>query len=200
MIELLTRCEEINQFLPFILSVLVERTNCIDLEGIANLPEVMRPPPGQKPKIIVRLQEQSEEIRSLYCRLMQKILGLTEAEVLRNYLDDVINIIRTFVMDPCGDIQKEGCETLQILCKSYKNILLNYTQTMGKAILLPLISKKSKIRIAALEALNSVFKCGLWKYNAFVFEDLIGFRDPNSVPIKDFYSVNYMLNLAHNSC
>lgn len=149
-IELLSRCEEINPFLPFILSMLVERTNCVDLEGIASLPEVMRPPPGQKPRVIIRLQEPSEEVRMLYCKLMQKLMGLTEAEIIRNYLDDVINIIRTIVMDPCGDIQKEGCETLQILCKTYKNILLNYTQTMGKAILLPLISKKSKIRIAAL--------------------------------------------------
>jgi hypothetical protein len=87
-----------------------------------------------------------------------------------------------------------------MLCKAYKNILLNYTQTMGKAILLPLISKKSKIRIAALEALNSIFKCGLWKFNAFVFEDLIGFRDPNSILIKDFYSVLVFPNLADNQC
>lgn len=54
-------------------------------------------------------------------------------------------------------------------------------------MLLPLISKKSKIRITGLEALTAIFWCGLWKYNAFVFENLIGFRDPNSVPIKDFY-------------
>lgn len=76
------------------------------------------------------------------------------------------------------------------MCKAYKNILLNYTQTMCKALLLPLVSKKSKIRVAALQALNAALQCGLWKFNAFVFEDLIGFRDPNSVPIKDFYNVS----------
>lgn len=58
-------------------------------------------------------------------------------------------------MDPCGDIQKAACDTLKILCKTYKNLLLHYTQTICKALLLPLISKKSKIRIAALEALNA---------------------------------------------
>lgn len=42
----------------------------------------------------------------LYCKLIQKLLGLTDVEVIRNHLDDIINIIRTFVMDPCGDIQK----------------------------------------------------------------------------------------------
>jgi hypothetical protein len=43
---------------------------------------------------------------------LQKILGLTEADILRNHLDDIVNIIRTLVMDPCSDIQKAGCETL----------------------------------------------------------------------------------------
>jgi hypothetical protein len=73
-------------------------------------------------------------------------------------------------------------------------ILLHYTELMGRAVLLPLVSKKSKIRIAGLNALTAVFWCGLWKYNAFVFENLIGFRDPNSVPIKDFYEPSHNIN------
>lgn len=56
-----------------------------------------------------------------------------------------------------------------MFCKAYKNILLHYTESLGRAVLLPLISKKSKIRIAALTALNRVLECGVWKYNAFVF-------------------------------
>ncbi len=56
------------------------------------------------------------------------------------------------------------------------------------------MSKKSKVRIAALEAYGSVLLCGVWKYNAVVFEILIGFRDPNSVPLKDFYSPSYNIN------
>ncbi len=65
---------------------------------------------------------------------------------------------------------------------------------MGRAVLLPLVSKKSNIKIAAIKALTAIFWCGLWKYNAFVFENLIGFRDPNSVPIKDFYEANHNVN------
>jgi hypothetical protein len=33
-------------FLPYIFSVITERVNCHDLEGILNVPEVMKPPPG----------------------------------------------------------------------------------------------------------------------------------------------------------
>ena len=81
-------------------------------------------------------------------------------------------------------------------------ILLHYTEIMGRAVLLPLVSKKSKIRMAALDALTAILWCGLWKYNAFVFENLIGFRDPNSVPIKDFYepsnNINYFATFVND--
>lgn len=74
---------------------------------------------------------------------------------------------------------------------------------MARGLLYPLISKKSKIRIAALEAMGSVLECGIWKHNAFVFEILTGFRDPNSIPIKAFYepmhNVNYLASLITDS-
>lgn len=77
-------------------------------------------------------------------------------------------------------------------------MLLHFTEKMGRALLHPLVSKKSPIRIAALESLSSVLLCGVWKNNAFVFEVLTGFKDPNSVPIKAFYEpmhhINYLVN------
>ena len=65
---------------------------------------------------------------------------------------------------------------------------------MARALLLPLVNHKSKIRIAALSALTSVLYCGVWKHNAFVMEILIGFRDPNTVAIKDFFEYSTKLN------
>ena len=66
-----------------------------------------------------------------------------------------------------------------------------------------MISKKSKVKIVAIEAIGSVLKCGIWKHNAFVFEILTGFRDPNSVPIKAFYepihNINYLATLIIDS-
>lgn len=78
-------------------------------------------------------------------------------------------------------------------------MLLHFTEPMARALLFPIISKKSKIRIAALEAMGSVLECGIWKHNAFVFEILTGFKDPNSMPIKAFYepmhNINYFASL-----
>ena len=36
--------------------------------------------------------------------------------------------------------------------------------------------------------------CGVYKYNANIVEGLIGFRDPNIVPVKDFYEPSTRLN------
>ena len=120
-------------------------------------------------------------------KLVEKIIGMTELSTMRNHVDSMVNILRALAMDPSGDIQYAACGVLETFCGQYKNILLHYTEALGRAILLPLISKKSKIRVAALDALNSVLECGVWKYNAFVFEILIGFKDPNTVAIKEFY-------------
>lgn len=100
---------------------------------------------------------------------MEKIVGLVDTNAMRRFLDDMVNVIRALVMDPSGEIQLNACNLLGVFCESYKNILLNYTETMGRAILLPLISKKSKIRISALNTLNKILLCGVWKFNAFVF-------------------------------
>lgn len=44
-------------------------------------------------------------------------------------------------------------------------------------------------------ALKSIFMyCGVWKYNANIMEHLIGFRDPNLVPIRDFYESTTKIN------
>lgn len=65
---------------------------------------------------------------------------------------------------------------------------------MARSILLPLVNKKSKVKIAALDSLTQIMHCGCWKYTADVVEMLIGFRDPNSVPIKDFFEPSTKFN------
>ena len=35
---------------------------------------------------------------------------------------------------------------------------------------------------------------GTWKFSYEIFENLVGFRDPNSVPIKEFYEPSTRLN------
>lgn len=65
---------------------------------------------------------------------------------------------------------------------------------MARSLFTALVDKRSKVRIAGLKALYQVFFCGVWKYNANIMEHLIGFRDPNIVPVKDFYESTTRLN------
>lgn len=72
--------------------------------------------------------------------------------------------------------------------------MLHFAENMGRSLFTSFVSKHAKVRMAGLRALYQVFFCGVWKFNANIMEHLIGFRDPNLVPIKDFYEVSTKLN------
>ena len=61
--EILSRLGDLDQHLKYIFSMLVERTNCDDLEGIRGMDEKMIPDPGQKPKLLSEVIETSEVAR-----------------------------------------------------------------------------------------------------------------------------------------
>lgn len=107
-IETLSRCDNIRTFLPYIFEALKDRTNCVDLEGIDKVPEKMRPQPGQKPKVMLKVNETCEEIRQLYSSLIKRIIMLLEQDKqeMARHLDDMVNILRALVMDPAPDVQK----------------------------------------------------------------------------------------------
>lgn len=65
---------------------------------------------------------------------------------------------------------------------------------MGRSLFTSLINKHANCRIAGLKALYYVFFSGSFKFSANLMEHLIGFRDPNVVPIKDFYEASTKLN------
>ena len=89
---------------------------------------------------------------------------------------------------------------MMLFCDTYCSMLNNFAKLLGGALYTALTHKHSDVRIEALRALNSIFRAGEYKSNAFIAEDLIGYRDPNVVPIKDFYEpstkLNYLAMLA----
>ena len=97
-------------------------------------------------------------------------------------------------MDPFYEVQRASCRNISEFSRSFRAILLHFSEILARSLLLPLVSKKSKVKIAAIEALGQVLQCGVYKYNANIMEILIGFRDPNSVPIKDFYEASNKIN------
>ena len=56
------------------------------------------------------------------------------------------------------------------------------------------VHRHSKVRMAGLNALFDVLLAGQWKTSVNVLEHMVGFRDPNIVPIKEFYDPSFKVN------
>lgn len=102
--EIVSRVEDIEPHLKYIFSVLISRTNCHDLEGIEGVPEVMQPSPGQKPKLMTQLIEPNEVARRLLLNLAFTLVEVIEEDEMRLYINEMVNIVRVFLMDPFGEI------------------------------------------------------------------------------------------------
>jgi hypothetical protein len=201
--ELIARCEDVSHFLPYIFTVLVERLGAVDLEGIQDIPEQMRPNPSQKPQILKSPPENSEEIRLLIAELVM-VLVCTGLENFINIIDEVTNVLRALAMDPANsNVMIEACRAISEMCRNAPKLLLHYSEGLARSLFTCLVHKHSRVRTAGLEALGQVLYAGAYKYNAKIMELLIGFRDPNLVPIKDFYEpstkINYLARFVNDS-
>lgn len=58
---------------------------------------------------------------------------------------------------------------------------------MGRSLFTAFVHRHAKVRMAGLRALFDVMLSGQWKTSYAVLDHMVGFRDPNIVPIKDFY-------------
>ena len=65
---------------------------------------------------------------------------------------------------------------------------------MGRSLFTAMVHKHAKVRCAGLKALFDIMVCGQWKTSVEVLQHMVGFRDPNVVPIKDFYDPKSKVN------
>ena len=136
--------------------MLCDRLNCIDLEGVSNVPEVMRPPPSAKPQMMTKLNEPSEEIRLTLAEFISLVVEITPPEHFIQHIDALVNILRSLCMDPHGAVQREACTCVSSLCRHAPNVVHHFTQFLARSLLTPLCHKHSKVRIQAVEALSQV--------------------------------------------
>ena len=182
---------------PFIFSAFVYKFDCDDLEGIGHLPEDIRPTPSTKPHRVSKITENSEEIRMKYVILLKTLVVLNEEIDIDEYdlfINDIVNITRCLIMDTCNDVILSATILTKELALRFKTKLYHFNSLIARSLFLPLIKQQSKLRIAALEAIDALLLCSPFKKNYEILEGLIGFRDPNIVPIKDFYEPNTKLN------
>ncbi len=206
LIYLYAYCVNLTKFLPFIFSALANKLQCDDLEGYGNMPEDIRPTPSQNPQKIIKVTENIEEIRILYLKLLETIICHENAvkDDFRLFVQDIVNITRTLCMDPAPNVVCTACNFCNTLAMNFgKDLLFYFNSILSRGVLYALSHKQAKLRIAALDALDKLMYCSPNKKNVEIMEQLIGFRDPNIVPIKDFYEVstkfNYLAFLSSDS-
>ena len=183
---------------------MVDKIECQDLEGYNNIPEEMRPNHSQKPQKIIKITENCEEIRILYLKLLETIIFQDyDKDQLRMFVQDLVNINRALAMDPCPNVILEALEFMKKISIHLKDLLFHFNAIMARSLYLSLTHRQSKIRFSALEALEKLMYISPFKKNIEIMEQLIGFRDPNLVPIKDFYEpsvkINYFALLSTDS-
>lgn len=201
--ELIARCgDDITSHIKYIIDVLIQRLNCHDLEGVEGVDPKMLPSPSQKPHKMVKIVEESEQVREQLLNLASVLMEVCTAEHLRPFMDEVISIISALLMDPSPDIQAGACRLMSQFVVNFKELVYHFTVKLARALLLPLTSRKSFIKIAAIQALHDLMFCGTWKYTTDVFDILVGFKDPNYVAIKEFYeschNINYLAMLINS--
>lgn len=110
------RCDDITIAFPYLFPILIERLNAVDIEGVEHLPDALKPPPSQKPQVIIDPVEHSEEVstfnyflkvRILIAEMVSIMISSTIPECFRHYLDDLCAILRVLAMDPSGLVIKE---------------------------------------------------------------------------------------------
>ena len=154
----------------------------------------MKPPAIQKPQVMTQLVEPSEEVRLVLAEIVTVMIQQTVFDCLRAYIDAFTNIIRALCMDPYGNVIIEGCNAMVEFCYNGGDQLLHFAENLSRSLFTAYTSKHAKVRIAGIKAFHQVLYCGLWKFNANIMEHMIGFRDPNVIPIKDFYEYTTRLN------
>ena len=203
LIYLYSNCVNLTKFFPFIFSALSNKLECDDLEGYGNLPEDIKPTPSQNPMKIIKVTESVEEIRVLYVKLVETIINHDNVnkDDFRLFVQDIVNITRTLCMDPAPNIVFCACGLTKNLAENFgKDLLFYFNSILSRGLLYALAHKQAKLRVAGLEAMDKLMYCSPYKKNVEILEQLIGFRDPNVVPIKDFYEpstkFNYMAFLS----
>uniref|UniRef100_A0A0G4F9Y2 Uncharacterized protein n=1 Tax=Chromera velia CCMP2878 TaxID=1169474 RepID=A0A0G4F9Y2_9ALVE len=190
---------DITPALDYVFPVLVGRMGSADIDGVAHLPTVMRPDPEQKPTEI-RPVEECEEVRLELLRLIALLLERCPEEAVYSHVDEATGLLRAACMDPCPDMKLKGCGMLKQFCLHHSPLLFHFTETLGRCLTSCFVHQHGRVRLAAIDALTAVLHCGLYKYNACVIEMMIGWFDPNVVPIKAFYEnfnkVNYLAALV----
>lgn len=160
---LIARVDKPADYLSFVLEKLIERTNCINLTGMEHLAPEMQPQNNQKPHYMNDYSEDVEEIRMIYAQIVNEVIECCGLEAVLEHMSTLVGLLRVLLMDRARAIQIYACQVVANFITDYKDYLPNFAVMLIQALLLPLVSKKFRVRLAALKALKELMYVGSFK-------------------------------------
>ncbi|CAK9011892.1 Dynein axonemal assembly factor 5 (HEAT repeat-containing protein 2) [Durusdinium trenchii] len=146
---------------PYIFPSLVARLGSEDLDGVAHLPEIMRPDPEQKPTEIAQPVEDSEEVRLQLGHFVASLLSRCSPTQIYSYIDEATGLIRAAAMDPFHEVKALACETMISFCYNHTEMLLHFALPLARSLTSCLTHNHAKLRIAGLRAVTACLWCGV---------------------------------------
>ncbi len=110
------------------------------------------------------------------------------------FIQDLVNINRTLTIDPNPEVILAALDFMKKISVHLKELLFYFNSILSRSLYLALTHRQSKLRVAGLEAVEKLMYISPFKKNIEIMEQMIGFRDPNLVPIKDFYEPSAKIN------
>ncbi|KAF8058324.1 Dnaaf5 [Scenedesmus sp. PABB004] len=127
--------------------------------------------------------EPSEEIRLALARLLGALIAAAGSAVAA-YASEVWSMLAAALADPYHEVALRGCAIAQQLAATL-GLRLGGTAKEVVAALLPLTThSRHRVRVAAVEAVRDVVQLA-GAHEALL--GLVGWRDPNLVPVRAFY-------------
>lgn len=198
--SLIENTSDLSATLAYVFPTLVSRLGAEDLEGVAHLPEIMRPNPEQKPTEIATPIEPSEEVRLCLAHFVASLLARCTQGQAVAWIDEATGLLRAQCMDPYHEVKAVACESMIAFCHNHTEMLLHFALPLGRSLTSCFMHAHARIRILAMRACTAIFWCGVWKHNHEIVQMLVAWEDPNQVSVKAFYEsdtkVNYMSTLS----
>ncbi|KMZ80161.1 hypothetical protein PVIIG_01941 [Plasmodium vivax India VII] len=120
-----------------------------------------------------------------------------------NHADKIIRVCLVGLFDHCCEINCLMMSFIEETIEQIEDQYVNYHYIISTCLLKCLCNKYSRVKIKCMNTLLKLILHNSNSKNYKIIEMLIGYKDPNVVPIKSFYdnayvNINYLCNLYND--
>ncbi|GAW81346.1 hypothetical protein, conserved [Plasmodium gonderi] len=120
-----------------------------------------------------------------------------------SHADKIIRVCLVGIFDQCCEINCLMMNFIQEIIEQVEDHYINYHYIISTCLLKCLCNKYSKVKIKCMDTLTKLILNNNNSKSYKIIEMLVGYKDPNVIPIKCFYdhtyvNINYLCNLYND--